>query len=139
MLAQVRKLDRILADVRANARRVYEGVRDLPGIRFRRLPDPAGELGTWFHPLRDRRALRQFIAAMKAEKCRRASRGFGGPAGAALYREEGDRTRRGRRGTRSVDARSSMERRAVRGPSISCPGLPVRRWTRSSRTRIRPK
>ena len=27
-------------------RRVYEGVRDLPGVRFRRLPDPAGEIGT---------------------------------------------------------------------------------------------
>jgi 8-amino-3,8-dideoxy-alpha-D-manno-octulosonate transaminase len=46
LLAQLRKLDRIVGDVRENARRVYEGVRDLPGIRFRKLPDPAGELGT---------------------------------------------------------------------------------------------
>ncbi len=45
LLAQLRKLDTIVTAVRANARRVYEGVRDLPGIRFRRQPDPAGELG----------------------------------------------------------------------------------------------
>ena len=25
---------------------MYEGIRDLPGIRFRTLPDPAGELGS---------------------------------------------------------------------------------------------
>jgi hypothetical protein len=25
---------------------VYEGVRDLPGIKFRKLPDPAGEIGS---------------------------------------------------------------------------------------------
>ena len=45
LLAQLRKLDRIVSDVRGNARRVYDGIRDLPGIRFRQLPDPAGELG----------------------------------------------------------------------------------------------
>ena len=45
LLAQLRKLDRIVSDIRANARRVYDGIRDLPGIRFRHLPDPAGELG----------------------------------------------------------------------------------------------
>ena len=46
MLAQIRKLDTILAAVRRNAQRVYEGVRDLPGIQFRHLPDPAGEIGS---------------------------------------------------------------------------------------------
>ena len=46
MLAQIRKLDTILAAVRRNAQRVYEGVRGLPGIQFRHLPDPAGEIGT---------------------------------------------------------------------------------------------
>jgi 8-amino-3,8-dideoxy-alpha-D-manno-octulosonate transaminase len=68
LLAQLRKLDRIVADVRANARRVYDGIRDLPGLRLRRLPDPEGELGAAVFvgfdskPKRDR-----YLAAMKAE------------------------------------------------------------------------
>lgn len=45
MLAQLRKLDRIIDAARANAARVYEGLRDLQGIRFRLRPDPAGDLG----------------------------------------------------------------------------------------------
>jgi dTDP-4-amino-4,6-dideoxygalactose transaminase len=68
MLAQVRKLDGILAAVRRNAQRVYEGVRDLPGIRFRRLPDPAGEIGNVIFIRFDTAArCDKFIAAMKAE------------------------------------------------------------------------
>lgn len=46
LLAQLRKLDTIVAGVRGNARRVYEGLRDVPGVRFRHRPDPAGELGS---------------------------------------------------------------------------------------------
>ena len=46
LLAQLRKMDTIIAAVRSNARRVYDSIRDLPGIRFRLLPDPQGELGT---------------------------------------------------------------------------------------------
>ena len=46
LLAQARKLDTIVEAVRSNARRVYEGIRDLPGVRLRRLPDPDGELGS---------------------------------------------------------------------------------------------
>src|SRR5437763_11132494 len=46
LLAQLRKLDTIVGAIRANARRVYDGVRDLPGIRVRKLPDPAGEPGS---------------------------------------------------------------------------------------------
>ena len=33
LLAQMRKLDRIIEAVRSNAQRVYAGVRDLPGHR----------------------------------------------------------------------------------------------------------
>jgi 8-amino-3,8-dideoxy-alpha-D-manno-octulosonate transaminase len=68
LLAQLRKLDTVVNDVRANARRVYEGIRDLPGLNLRRLPDPAGELGSGIYldfktkDVRDR-----FVAAMKAE------------------------------------------------------------------------
>jgi len=46
LLAQLRKLDTIVGGVRSSSRRVYDGIRDLPGIRFRQLPDPAGELGS---------------------------------------------------------------------------------------------
>jgi 8-amino-3,8-dideoxy-alpha-D-manno-octulosonate transaminase len=45
VLAQLRKLDRIAAAVRANARLVHDGLRDLPNAKFRLLPDPEGELG----------------------------------------------------------------------------------------------
>jgi 8-amino-3,8-dideoxy-alpha-D-manno-octulosonate transaminase len=68
LLAQLRKLDTVVKDIRANARRVYEGIRDLPGLRLRLLPDPAGELGAGIYlgfqtkDVRDR-----FVAAMKAE------------------------------------------------------------------------
>jgi dTDP-4-amino-4,6-dideoxygalactose transaminase len=68
LLAQVRKLDRIVAAIRANARRVYAGLHDLPGLVLRRRADPNGELGSLiglgFHskPQRD-----GFLTAMKAE------------------------------------------------------------------------
>lgn len=68
MLAQVRKLDTILAAVRRNAQRVYQGVRDLPGIQFRHLPDPAGEIGSVVFIRFDSQArCDKFSAAMRAE------------------------------------------------------------------------
>jgi 8-amino-3,8-dideoxy-alpha-D-manno-octulosonate transaminase len=68
MLAQIRKLDTILAAVRRHAQRVYEGVRDLPGIQFRHLPDPAGEIGSVVFLRFDSKArCDKFSAAMKAE------------------------------------------------------------------------
>jgi 8-amino-3,8-dideoxy-alpha-D-manno-octulosonate transaminase len=68
MLAQVRKLDRIVAAVRSNAKRVYDGIRDLPGIRFRHLPDPEGDMGTAVFLRFDSKQKRdQFMALMKAE------------------------------------------------------------------------
>jgi dTDP-4-amino-4,6-dideoxygalactose transaminase len=68
LLAQIRKLDTIIGKVRANAARVYAGVRDLPGVRLRQLPDPAGELGTGvFLGFRDKQQRDRYAAAMKAE------------------------------------------------------------------------
>ncbi|MBI3210668.1 MAG: DegT/DnrJ/EryC1/StrS family aminotransferase [Candidatus Solibacter usitatus] len=68
MLAQVRKLDKIVDAVRGNARRVYDGIRDLPGIRFRHLPDAQGELGAAVFVRFDSKQRRdQFVAMMKAE------------------------------------------------------------------------
>jgi len=68
LLAQLRKLDTIVGAVRANARRVYEGIRDLPGIRLRQLPDPEGELGAAvFVAFQTRQLCDRFMAAMRAE------------------------------------------------------------------------
>lgn len=68
LLSQLRKLDQIVTSLRANAHRVYEGVRDLPGIRFRKLPDPAGELGVGvFLEFASKEKRDEFIAAMKAQ------------------------------------------------------------------------
>ncbi len=68
MLAQVRKLDKIIAAARANAARVYEGLADIPGIRFRLRPDPAGDLGSPVFIRFESKAQRdRFIGAMKAE------------------------------------------------------------------------
>jgi dTDP-4-amino-4,6-dideoxygalactose transaminase len=46
LLAQLRKLDSIVAALRGHARRVYEGIADLPELHLRRRPDPEGEIGT---------------------------------------------------------------------------------------------
>jgi 8-amino-3,8-dideoxy-alpha-D-manno-octulosonate transaminase len=68
LLAQLRKLDTVVNDVRKNARRVYEGIRDLPGLNLRLLPDPAGELGSGIYVNLKTKAVRdRFMAAMKAE------------------------------------------------------------------------
>ncbi len=69
LLAQLRKLDTIVAAVRRNARRVYDGVRDLPGIQ---LAPPARSRRRTGHRrvsrLRREGADRErFAAAMKAE------------------------------------------------------------------------
>lgn len=68
LLAQIRKLDTIIGDVRRNALRVYAGIRDLYGLQLRFLPDPEGELGTGVFLGFDTSAKRQRYAdAMKAE------------------------------------------------------------------------
>jgi 8-amino-3,8-dideoxy-alpha-D-manno-octulosonate transaminase len=68
LLAQLRKLDRIVADVRANAHRVYGGIADVPNLHRRRLPDPAGELGAAVFVGFSAKAQRdRYLAAMKAE------------------------------------------------------------------------
>ncbi len=68
MLAQLRKLDRIIEAARANAARVYEGLRDVPGLRFRLRPDPAGDLGSPVFVGFSSRAKRdRYLEIMKAE------------------------------------------------------------------------
>ena len=43
--AQLAKLDTMLAQLRGNARVIYDGIRNLDGIRLRRRPDPDGDIG----------------------------------------------------------------------------------------------
>ena len=68
LLAQLRKLDSIVRDVRTNARRVYAGIQDLPGLQGRRRPDPDGELGSGiFIGFKTKELRDRYMAAMKAE------------------------------------------------------------------------
>lgn len=68
MLAQLQKMDEIIAAARANSAEVYEGLRDLPGIRFRLRPDPAGDLGSPVFVGFDSKAQRdRYLEMMRAE------------------------------------------------------------------------
>ena len=68
LLAQARKLDAIVEAVRKNARRVYEGIRDLPGLQLRHLPDPEGELGSVvFLGFKSKEQCERFMDLMKKE------------------------------------------------------------------------
>jgi 8-amino-3,8-dideoxy-alpha-D-manno-octulosonate transaminase len=74
---QLTKLERICGGLRKNARKVREGVADLPGLKLRKTPDVEGDLGvTVFldHGTRQRRD--RFLRAMRAEGI--AARGPGG-------------------------------------------------------------
>lgn len=68
LVAQMRKLDTIVAAMRRNGRRVFEALHDLPGAHYRHLPDPEGDLAQRVYlefpsqQLRDR-----YVRAMKAE------------------------------------------------------------------------
>jgi 8-amino-3,8-dideoxy-alpha-D-manno-octulosonate transaminase len=66
--AQLRKLDRIVADFRDKTTRVTAGIKDLPGIQFRKRNDPEGGLGNWvFINTSGKEQRNRFIKAMRAE------------------------------------------------------------------------
>ncbi len=68
LLAQLSKLDTILGAVRGHARRVYEGLADLPDLHLRHRPDPEGDIGTGVWIGFSTSARRdKFLAAMRAE------------------------------------------------------------------------
>jgi 8-amino-3,8-dideoxy-alpha-D-manno-octulosonate transaminase len=80
MLAQLRKLDMIIGAVRTNATRVYDGLREVPGLRFRLRPDPAGDLCSPVFIRFDSKAQRdRFLELMKAENVP-----ANGPAGSVI-------------------------------------------------------
>ncbi len=64
--AQLPKLDRMVADLRRHAGALYAGLRELPGIRLRHQPDPAGDIGyAAFFELADRAARDRCIRALR--------------------------------------------------------------------------
>lgn len=66
--AQVQKLDTICSKLRANARKVREGLADVPDLKLRKTPDPDGDLGsTIFVDLKTRSRCDRFKRAMAAE------------------------------------------------------------------------
>jgi len=65
---QLQKLELICSGLRRNARKVREGIADLPGLKLRKTPDQEGDLGvTVFldHGTRERRD--RFLRALRAE------------------------------------------------------------------------
>ena len=68
LCAQLRKLDRIVGDFRDKTTRVTAGIKDLPGIQFRKQNDPAGGLGNWvFINTSGKEQRNRFLKAMRAE------------------------------------------------------------------------
>jgi 8-amino-3,8-dideoxy-alpha-D-manno-octulosonate transaminase len=61
-LAQLKKLDMIISLQRKNKQAIKEGIRDLPGIEFREIPNPEGDIGdsvVFF--LKDRTSAQRFM------------------------------------------------------------------------------
>jgi len=67
-LAQMRRLDALIRRLRRNKRRVRDAIDEFPGMAFRRIPDPSGDVGNvliFFVP--DAGTKERIVAAMKAE------------------------------------------------------------------------
>ena len=80
MDAQLAKLDMIVAALRENGRRVYEGLRDLPDAHYRHAPDPDGDLKERiFLGFPSRQHRDNYMKAMRAENIP-----TGPPSGSAI-------------------------------------------------------
>jgi 8-amino-3,8-dideoxy-alpha-D-manno-octulosonate transaminase len=83
--AQVTKLDTICNALRANAKKVREGIADLPGLKMRKSPDVDGDLGSViFFDLGTRERRDKFLRAMRAEGI-----SAGGPGGSVILPADG--------------------------------------------------
>jgi 8-amino-3,8-dideoxy-alpha-D-manno-octulosonate transaminase len=77
---QVQKLDTICTALRANAKKVREGIADLPGLKMRKSPDVEGDLGSViFFDWGTRERRDKFLRAMRAEGI-----SCGGPGGSVI-------------------------------------------------------
>ena len=90
---QLPKLETICQRVRANARKVREGIADLPGLKLRKTPDIEGDIGRGVFPglwhSNERRD--KFLRAMRAEGI-----GASGPGGRPSCRPTSGSRRRSR-------------------------------------------
>jgi 8-amino-3,8-dideoxy-alpha-D-manno-octulosonate transaminase len=67
-LAQFRKLDMIIAAQKKNKNAVKDLLKDVPGLKFRNIPDPTGDTATFLgFNLPDAAATERFQAALAAE------------------------------------------------------------------------
>lgn len=82
---QVQKLDAICKSLRANARKVREGIADLPGIKLRKSSDVDGDLGcAVFLDCGTRERRDKFLRAIRAEGV-----SAGGPGGSVILPADG--------------------------------------------------
>ncbi|HIQ22847.1 MAG TPA: DegT/DnrJ/EryC1/StrS family aminotransferase [Planctomycetes bacterium] len=77
---QLEKLETICGRLRANARKVIEGIADLPGLKLRKWPDPQGDIGVGvFLDMGNRQRRDRFLRALRAEGIH-----AGGPGGSVI-------------------------------------------------------
>ena len=77
---QLQKLETICSRLRAGAKKVRDGIADLPGIKTRKMADPEGDLGvTVFLDHGDRQRRDKFLRALRAEGI-----GASGPGGSVI-------------------------------------------------------
>jgi len=67
--AQLPKLDAMIEQMRRNAQAIYDRIKELPGIRFRQQPDPAGDIGyALFLEMKDRPARDRCIQELRKRR-----------------------------------------------------------------------
>ena len=67
--AQLSKLDSMVAQLRGNAEAIYDGIKDLPGMRLRRRPDPQGDIGYGvYFEMKDKAARDRCIEELRKRK-----------------------------------------------------------------------
>ena len=82
---QVQKLDTICTALRANAKKVREGIADLPGLKMRKSADVDGDLGSViFFDWGTRERRDRFLRAIRAEGI-----SAGGPGGSVILPADG--------------------------------------------------
>jgi dTDP-4-amino-4,6-dideoxygalactose transaminase len=67
--AQLTKLDTMVAQLRRHGAAIYDGLKDIPGIRLRQRPDPAGDIGyAVFFEVGDKAARDRCIEELRRRK-----------------------------------------------------------------------
>ena len=113
---QLQKLETICGGLRSNARKVREGIADLPGLKLRKSPDPKGDLGVGvFLDLDNRKRRDDFLRAMRAEGVH-----ANGPAGSVILPID-ERIEKKRTVHAEWPSFNSPQGKAIRYGSECCP------------------